>query len=66
MCKGSDPLPSLPTHQALQSTDPEVTWDAPDKGRRHYLSKKLTEDEIKEDDFKVRGKGCMDIELVWA
>lgn len=45
-----------PTFQtaALQHTDVKLTWDADDDNRKRALSsKKLTSDQIREDDFKV-------------
>ena len=39
---------------ALQHTDVKLTWDADDDNRKRALSsKKLTGDQIREDDFKV-------------
>ena len=45
-----------PTFQtaALQHTDVKLTWDEDDDSRKRALSsKKLTGDQIREDDFKV-------------
>lgn len=44
-----------PTFQtkALQHTNVELTWDKGDEGRKRALTRKLTADEIKEDDFKA-------------
>lgn len=39
--------------QALQHTNVELTWDAGDTSRKAMLNRKVTEDEIREDDFKV-------------
>lgn len=39
--------------KALQHTNIELTWDADDGGRKRALSKKLTADELKDDDFKA-------------
>jgi hypothetical protein len=41
--------------KALQHTEVQLTWDAQDEGRKRALTKKVTADEIKEDDFKARG-----------
>lgn len=46
-------FPSPP--QALQHTSVSLTWDADDEGRKRALSKKMTADDIREDDFAVRG-----------
>jgi hypothetical protein len=52
-----------PTFQAraLQHTSVKLTWDADDDGRKQALSRRLTAEELKEDDFKVRVGmgGCM-------
>lgn len=50
----ADYRPPIFQTMALQSTNPDISWDAPDSNRRQFLNKKLTADEIKEDDFKVR------------
>lgn len=42
-----------PPAQALQHTRPTLTWDADDGGRKKALSKRLTAEELKDDDFKV-------------
>jgi hypothetical protein len=39
--------------RALQHTSVELTWDAGDEGRRRALTRKLTADELKEDDFRA-------------
>ena len=38
---------------SLQHTDPKLSWDADDDGRKRVLHKKLTEEEIKEADFEA-------------
>ncbi|GAX82620.1 hypothetical protein CEUSTIGMA_g10046.t1 [Chlamydomonas eustigma] len=38
---------------SLQHTDPKLTWDADDEGRKRVLHKKMTEEEIKEADFQA-------------
>lgn len=43
------------TTAALQHTNVKLTWDADDDTRKKALRKKMTEDSIREDDFKVRG-----------
>ena len=44
-----------PTFQnkSLQHTNVELTWDKGDEGRKRALTRKLTADEIKEDDFRA-------------
>ena len=42
------------TTAALQHTNVKLTWDADDDTRKKALRKKMTEDDIKDDDFKVR------------
>jgi hypothetical protein len=39
--------------RALQHTNVELTWDKEDEGRKKALTKKLTVDELKDDDFKA-------------
>lgn len=39
--------------KALQHTNVELTWDKEDETRKRALSRKLTADELKEDDFKA-------------
>lgn len=39
--------------KALQHTNVELTWDKGDASRRRTLTKRLTADELKEDDFKA-------------
>lgn len=39
--------------KALQHTNVELTWDKEDEGRKKALTKKLTADELKDDDFKA-------------
>ena len=48
-----------PTFQtrALQHTSVELTWDRGDDSRKQALCRKVTAEELKEDDFKVRGGG---------
>lgn len=41
------------TTAALQHTNVKLTWDADDDTRKKALRKKMTEDTIREDDFKV-------------
>ena len=41
------------TTAALQHTNVKLTWDADDDTRKKALRKKMTEDDIKDDDFKV-------------
>lgn len=40
--------------QALQHTNVSLSWDAEDEGRKRALTKKMTADDIREDDFAVR------------
>lgn len=42
------------TTAALQHTNVKLTWDADDDTRKKALRKKMTEDSIRDDDFKVR------------
>ena len=39
---------------ALQHTRPKLTWDADDDDRKKLLAKRVTKDQMREDDFKVR------------
>lgn len=39
--------------KALQHTNVELTWDKEDESRKKALTKKLTVDELKDDDFKA-------------
>lgn len=41
------------TTAALQHTNVKLTWDADDDTRKKALRKKMTEDSIRDDDFKV-------------
>lgn len=41
------------TTAALQHTNVKLTWDADDDSRKKALRKKMTEDSIRDDDFKV-------------
>lgn len=41
------------TTVALQHTNVKLTWDADDDTRKKALRKKMTEDTIRDDDFKV-------------
>lgn len=41
------------TTAALQHTNVKLTWDADDDSRKKALRKKMTEDSIRNDDFKV-------------
>ena len=38
---------------ALQHTNVKLTWDADDDNRKKALKKKMTEESIRDDDFKV-------------
>jgi hypothetical protein len=42
--------------RALQHTSVKLTWDGDDDARRRTLRKKMTQDAIREDDFRV-GRG---------
>lgn len=35
----------------MQHTEPKLTWDADDAGRKRALSRRLNEEEIKDGDF---------------
>uniref|UniRef100_A0A1D2AGV6 Uncharacterized protein n=2 Tax=Auxenochlorella protothecoides TaxID=3075 RepID=A0A1D2AGV6_AUXPR len=39
--------------KALQHTNVDLTWDAVDSGRKQALGRKVTDEEIREDDYKV-------------
>lgn len=39
--------------QALQHTRVKSTWDADDASRKRALGKRVTKDELRDDDFKV-------------
>lgn len=45
--------PPFFTTAALQHTRVQLTWDRDDENRKRALSKRITADELKEDDFKV-------------
>jgi hypothetical protein len=47
-----EPPPSFTT-AALQHTRVKLTWDRDDEHRKRALSKRITANELKEDDFKV-------------
>jgi len=49
----SDYAPPDFTTAALQHTNVKLTWDADDDTRKKALRKKMTEDSIRDDDFKV-------------
>ncbi len=42
---------------ALQHTNVKLTWDADDGDRKRQLSTRVTKDELRDDDFKVRTIG---------
>ena len=46
------PPPAFQT-KALQHTNVQLTWDKGDEGRKRVLSKKVSADDIKEDDFRA-------------
>ena len=46
------------TTSALQHTNVKLSWDAGDDERRRVLQKRLNDDAIKENDFKVSPEGC--------
>lgn len=50
---------SLCVPQALQHTNVSLTWDADDEGRKRALMRKMTADDIKEDDFAVSQGRCV-------
>ena len=52
----SDYVPPDFTTAALQHTNVKLTWDADDDTRKKALRKKMTEDSIRDDDFRV---SCM-------
>lgn len=39
---------------ALQHTNVKLTWDGDDEQRKRTMSKRVTADELREDDFKAR------------
>jgi hypothetical protein len=49
----ADYEPPMFKSQALQHTKPQLTWDADNVDRKKILSKKVTAEELKEDDFKA-------------
>ena len=51
-----EPPPSFST-AALQHTNVKLTWDADNDQRRRALSKRVTANELRDDDFKV-GLDC--------
>ena len=38
---------------AMLHTKPKLTWDAEDEGRKKMLHKRVSKDELRDDDFKV-------------
>ena len=51
---GYVPPPAFAT-AALQHTNVKLTWDADDVVRKRTLARKLTQEQLHEDDFRVRG-----------
>ncbi len=49
------------TTSALQHTNVKLSWDAGDDERKRVLQKRLNDDAIKENDFKVSPAGCLAI-----
>ena len=45
---------------ALQHTNVKLTWDADDDSRKRTLHRRLNEDQIREDDFKVGQPSSLD------
>lgn len=43
---------------ALQHTNVKLTWDADDDNRKRTLAKRVTKDELRDDDFKVTRPLC--------
>lgn len=43
-------------------TNPKLTWDAEDEGRKKMLLKRVTKDELRDDDFKVGFLSCGHLE----
>lgn len=41
---------------AMLHTKPKLTWDAEDEGRKRLLHKRISKNELRDDDFKVTGK----------
>lgn len=39
---------------AMLHTNPKLTWDAEDEGRKKMLHKRVSKEELRDDDFKVR------------
>ena len=50
---GYVPPPAFAT-AALQHTNVKLTWDADDVVRKRTLARKLTQEQLHEDDFRVR------------
>ena len=46
------------TTSALQHTNVKLSWDAGDDERERVLQKRLNDDAIKDNDFKVSPAGC--------
>lgn len=49
------PPPAFAT-AALQHTNVKLTWDADDVVRKRTLARKLTQEQLHDDDFRVRGR----------
>ena len=52
---GYEPPPAFST-AALQHTAVKLTWDAEPAERRRALSKRVTAEQLRDDDFKVWGR----------
>lgn len=54
---GTNATPATPLSNSAAPPHPccvQLTWDADDDTRKRALTRKVTADELKEDDFKVR------------
>lgn len=51
---------------AMLHTKPKLTWDAEDEGRKRMLHKRVSKDELRDDDFKVTNESCPGLMSHWA
>jgi hypothetical protein len=49
---------------ALQHTNVKLTWDKDDDARKRTLAKRVTKDELRDDDFKARINRLLPIRAV--
>ena len=62
---GYEPPPAFAT-AALQHTAVKLTWDAEPAERRRALSRRVTAEQLRDDDFKVGGTSQVQVLLEWV